>query len=93
MYIHSEEYMSLIYSMTLTTYPMREKKPQQIGNYLLDEITPKALKLEMAGLKGRGSLIKVCKAMGFKGGTKKKAYEWITKHIEEFKEADKYEVN
>tara|TARA_S200000501_G_scaffold92736_1_gene86049 strand:+ start:5244 stop:5483 length:240 start_codon:yes stop_codon:yes gene_type:complete len=53
----------------------------------------KALKLEMAGLKGRGSLIKVCKAMGFKGGTKKKAYEWITKHIEEFKEADKYEVN
>ena len=33
--------------MTLTTYPMREKKPQQIGNYLLDEITPKALKLEM----------------------------------------------
>ena len=33
--------------MTLTTYPMREKKSQQIGNYLLDEITPKALKLEM----------------------------------------------
>ena len=33
--------------MTLTTYPMREKKSQQIGNYLLDEITPKALKIEM----------------------------------------------
>ncbi len=43
--------MSLIYSMTLTTYPMREKKPQQIGNYLLDEITPKALKLEMEASK------------------------------------------
>lgn len=47
MYIHSEEYMSYIHQMTLTTYPMREKKSQQIGNYLLDEITPKALKLEM----------------------------------------------
>ena len=33
--------------MTLTTYPMRAKKSQQIGNYLLDAITPKALKLEM----------------------------------------------
>ena len=39
--------MSLIYSMTSTTYPMREKKPQQIGNYLLDEITPKQLKADM----------------------------------------------
>ena len=39
--------MSLIYSMTSTTFFMREKKSQQIGNYLLDEITPKALKLEM----------------------------------------------
>ena len=39
--------MSYIHQMTLTTYPMREKKSQQIGNYLLDEITPKALKLEM----------------------------------------------
>ena len=37
--------------MTLTTYPMREKKSQQIGNYLLDEITPKALKLEMEASK------------------------------------------
>ena len=33
--------------MTLTTYPMREKKPQQIGNYLLVHITPKDLKKEM----------------------------------------------
>ena len=39
--------MSLIYSMTSTTYPMREKKPQQMGNYLLDQITPKALKAKM----------------------------------------------
>ena len=39
--------MSLIYSMTSITFPMREKKPQQIGNYLLDEITPKTLKLKM----------------------------------------------
>ena len=39
--------MSLIYSMTSTTYPMREKKPQQIGNYLLVHITPKDLKKEM----------------------------------------------
>ena len=39
--------MSLIYSMTSTTFFMREKKPQQIGNYLLDEITPKQLKAEM----------------------------------------------
>ena len=47
MHIHSEEYMFLIYSMTSITFPMREKKPQQIGNYLLDEITPKNLKLKM----------------------------------------------
>tara|TARA_R100000654_G_C2639641_1_gene121467 strand:- start:40 stop:648 length:609 start_codon:yes stop_codon:yes gene_type:complete len=33
--------------MTSTTYPMREKKPQQIGNYLLVHITPKDLKKEM----------------------------------------------
>ena len=39
--------MSLIHSMTSITFPMREKKPQQIGNYLLDEITPKTLKLKM----------------------------------------------
>ena len=39
--------MSLIYSMTSTTFFMREKKPQQIGNYLLDEITPKQLKADM----------------------------------------------
>ena len=39
--------MSLIYSMTSTTFFMREKKPQQIGNYLLDKITPKQLKAEM----------------------------------------------
>ena len=39
--------MSLIYSMTSSTYPMREKKPQQMGNYLLDQITPKALKAKM----------------------------------------------
>ena len=39
--------MFLIYSMTSITFPMREKKPQQIGNYLLDEITPKTLKLKM----------------------------------------------
>ena len=39
--------MSFIYSMTSTTYPMREKKPQQIGNYLLVHITPKDLKKEM----------------------------------------------
>ena len=39
--------MSLIYSMTSTTFFMREKKPQQIGNYLLDEITPKQLKAKM----------------------------------------------
>ena len=39
--------MSLIYSMTSTTYPMRERKPQQMGNYLLDEITPKQLKADM----------------------------------------------
>ncbi len=39
--------MSLIYSMTSTTYPMRERKPQQMGNYLLDEITPKQLKAKM----------------------------------------------
>jgi len=39
--------MSLIYSMTSTTYPMREKKPQQIGNYLLATKTPKQLKAEM----------------------------------------------
>jgi len=39
--------MSLIYSMTSTTYPMREKKPQQMGNYLLDQITPKTLKAKM----------------------------------------------
>ena len=47
MHIHSEEYMSLIYSMTSITFPMREKKPQQKGNYLLDEITPNTLKLKM----------------------------------------------
>ena len=39
--------MSLIYSMTSITFPMREKKPQQIGKYLLDEITPNTLKLKM----------------------------------------------
>jgi len=39
--------MSLIYSMTSITFPMRERKPQQKGNYLLDEITPKTLKLKM----------------------------------------------
>ena len=39
--------MSLIYSMTSTTYPMRQKKPQQIGNYLLATKTPKQLKAEM----------------------------------------------
>ncbi len=39
--------MSFIYSMTSTTYPMREKKPQQMGNYLLDQITPKTLKAKM----------------------------------------------
>ena len=39
--------MSLIYSMTSTTYPMRERKPQQIGNYLLATKTPKQLKAEM----------------------------------------------
>ena len=33
--------------MTSTTYPMRERKPQQMGNYLLDQITPKALKAKM----------------------------------------------
>ena len=33
--------------MTSTTYPMRERKPQQMGNYLLDQITPKALKVKM----------------------------------------------
>tara|TARA_R100001163_G_C4972846_1_gene132075 strand:+ start:103 stop:711 length:609 start_codon:yes stop_codon:yes gene_type:complete len=33
--------------MTSTTYPMREKKPQQMGNYLLDQITPKTLKAKM----------------------------------------------
>ena len=45
--IHSEEYMSLIYSMTSITFPMREKKPQQIGNYLLATKTPRQLKAEM----------------------------------------------
>ena len=39
--------MSLIYSMTSITYPMRERKPQQMGNYLLDQITPKSLKAKM----------------------------------------------
>ena len=39
--------MSLIYSMTSTTFFMREKKPQQKGNYLLDEVTPKQLKAQM----------------------------------------------
>ena len=39
--------MSLIYSMTSTTYPMRERKPQQIGNYLLATKTPKQLKAGM----------------------------------------------
>ena len=39
--------MSLIYSMTSTTYPMRGRKPQQIGNYLLATKTPKQLKAEM----------------------------------------------
>ena len=33
--------------MTSTTYPMRERKPQQIGNYLLATKTPKQLKAEM----------------------------------------------
>ena len=33
--------------MPSTTYPMREKKPQQMGNYLLDQITPNALKAKM----------------------------------------------
>tara|TARA_B100001094_G_C18062389_1_gene735724 strand:+ start:347 stop:955 length:609 start_codon:yes stop_codon:yes gene_type:complete len=33
--------------MTSITFPMRERKPQQKGNYLLDEITPKTLKLKM----------------------------------------------
>tara|TARA_Y100001963_G_C6628538_1_gene375150 strand:+ start:115 stop:720 length:606 start_codon:yes stop_codon:yes gene_type:complete len=33
--------------MTSATYPMRERKPQQMGNYLLDKITPKQLKVEM----------------------------------------------
>ena len=39
--------MSFIYSMTSITFPMREKKPQQIGNYLLATKTPKQLKAEM----------------------------------------------
>jgi len=39
--------MSFIYSMTSTTFFMREKKPQQKGNYLLDEVTPKQLKAQM----------------------------------------------
>ena len=46
-HIHSKEYMSSINSMTSITFPMREKKPQQKGNYLLDEITPNTLKLKM----------------------------------------------
>ena len=33
--------------MTSITFPMREKKPQQIGNYLLATKTPKQLKAEM----------------------------------------------
>ena len=33
--------------MTSATYPMRERKPQQMGNYLLDKITQKQLKVEM----------------------------------------------
>ena len=33
--------------MTSSTFFMREKKSQQIGNYLLDEITPKQLKADM----------------------------------------------
>ena len=39
--------MSSINPMTSITFPMREKKPQQKGNYLLDEITPNTLKLKM----------------------------------------------
>jgi len=39
--------MSFIYSMTSITFPMREKKPQQIGNYLLTKKTPKQLKADM----------------------------------------------
>jgi hypothetical protein len=39
--------MFSIYPMTSITFPMREKKPQQKGNYLLDEITPNTLKLKM----------------------------------------------
>ena len=46
-HIHSKEYMSSINPMTSITFPMREKKPQQKGNYLLDEITPNTLKLKM----------------------------------------------
>jgi hypothetical protein len=41
------EKMFSIYPMTSITFPMREKKPQQKGNYLLDEITPNTLKLKM----------------------------------------------
>jgi hypothetical protein len=33
--------------MTSITFPMREKKPQQIGNYLLTKKTPKQLKADM----------------------------------------------
>ena len=33
--------------MTSATYPMRERKPQQMGNYLLDKITQKQLKAKM----------------------------------------------
>jgi hypothetical protein len=33
--------------MTSVTYPMRERKPQQMGNYLLDKITQKQLKAKM----------------------------------------------
>jgi hypothetical protein len=33
--------------MTSVTYPMRERKPQQMGSYLLDKITQKQLKAKM----------------------------------------------
>jgi|TARA_R100000234_G_scaffold27999_1_gene16150 hypothetical protein len=39
--------MFSIYPMTSITFPMREKKPQQIGNYLLTKKTPKQLKADM----------------------------------------------
>ncbi|HCB45056.1 MAG TPA: hypothetical protein DEP37_01370 [Algoriphagus sp.] len=48
-----------------------------------------ALKLELNGMKGRQSLVNVCRSGGFKGGTKKKALAWVQEQKALLKESMK----